>query len=76
MKNNAVILREIDATFATELTRLWIRTFSEAYSEEHTAENIQLYCETHFTEPLAAAALADPAQYGLGTHLDSSRCPG
>ena len=60
MKNNAVILREIDATFATELTRLWIRTFSEAYSEEHTAENIQLYCETHFTEPLAAAALADP----------------
>ena len=60
MSINLIDLREIDTTFASELTRLWVRTFTEAYSKEHTSENIQLYCETHFTEPLAVAALAAP----------------
>ena len=60
MKSNSVTVREVDTAFAPQLTDLWARTFTEAYANDHTAENIQAYCKKNFTEPLASAALANP----------------
>ena len=48
-------LRQVDATFAASLKDLWVRTFTEAYADEHTAEDIAAYCAAHFTEAAARA---------------------
>ena len=53
-------LREVDTSFTSELVRLWVRTFEEAYAGEHTPEIFKAYCNTRFAELLATAALIDP----------------
>ena len=39
----------IDPSYAAELAELWQRTFRHAYSDTHSAENIERFCAANFT---------------------------
>lgn len=45
---------------ANLLQHLWVATFSAAYHDVHSAENIAAYCDTNFTLEAAQSALSDP----------------
>lgn len=49
----------IDSRSAPELVGLWNRTFRQAYSDVHSADNIERYCAAEFTIASALATLAD-----------------
>ena len=44
---------------ATLLSHLWIETFTQAYVDVHTPENIEAYCSENFTLKQAKAVLSD-----------------
>lgn len=46
-------------SFSPELRRLWIDTFSQAYKDVHSHEDIQAYCNKHFTLQAANAVFLD-----------------
>jgi len=46
--------------FAGDLVQLWRTTFQEAYSDVHSAADIETYCRLHFTRATAAKALTSP----------------
>ncbi|MEZ5893733.1 MAG: GNAT family N-acetyltransferase [Parvularculaceae bacterium] len=49
------------AADASELQRLWVMTFRDAYADVHTPENLNRYCEENYTLTKAQAVLSDPA---------------
>ncbi len=49
----------IDHESAEQLRTFWIKSFKEAYSEVHSASDIQTYCTRNFTEQAAKYALTD-----------------
>ena len=49
----------IDSTRAAELAELWRRTFKQAYSDMHSADNIDRCCAANFTVAKALDMLED-----------------
>lgn len=52
-------IARIDSRFAPELVGLWKQTFKQAYSDVHSADNIEQYCAATFKMANALAALSD-----------------
>ena len=49
----------IDSSRAAELAELWQRTFTQAYSDMHSADNIERCCAANFTVAKALDMLED-----------------
>ena len=49
----------IDSSHAAELVELWQRTFRQAYSDMHSADNIERCCAANFTVAKALDMLED-----------------
>ena len=49
----------VDPSRAPELVELWKSTFKQAYSDVHSADNIERYCTAKFTIANALATLSD-----------------
>ena len=52
-------IARVDLSSARELVALWNLTFRQAYSDVHSAANIEQYCAATFTMPRALATLSD-----------------
>ncbi|MGD1904537.1 MAG: GNAT family N-acetyltransferase [Leptolyngbyaceae cyanobacterium] len=55
-----VDLKRVGVESAEILVHLWRETFTQAYGEVHSAENIHAYCDRNYTPAKAIALLSDP----------------
>ena len=53
-------ITRVGAEFSDGLSLLWKVTFEQAYKDTHSADNIEAYCDTHFTPTAARKILNDP----------------
>lgn len=54
------VLDRVDVKAADTLAKLWVETFTQAYTDVHTPENIHAYCAANFSTAHAHTELSDP----------------